>query len=96
MQIHCRFRVRIVRLYRSRIESVGQIRSVDGGRDVKDVVVGAVVDSAVEGDVGADELLVGTGQGGALDVVSVTVAAVEDGGVENFGDLVDVGAIEQG
>jgi hypothetical protein len=65
-------------------------------RDLEDVVVSAVVDGAGERGIAADEDAVGEGERGALDVVRVAVAAVEDGRVESLRDLVDVCAIKEG
>lgn len=69
---------------------------MDGGRDREDVVVGAVVDGAGKGGVGADEFPVADGHGGALDavVVVVAVAAVEYGRVDGLRRLLDILAVE--
>ena len=67
---------------------------MDGGRDREDVIVGAVIDGAGQGGVGAEELEVADGEGRALDVVRVAVAAIKDGGVNGLCRLVDIRAFE--
>lgn len=63
-------------------------------RDRENVVVGAVVDGACKGGVGADEFKVAEGQGGTTGVVLVAVAAVEYGRVEDLRHLLNIRAVE--
>jgi len=96
LQIDRRLGVRVLRLRRSRAKSRVQIPRMDGGRDHEDLVVGAVVDGAGKGGVGAGEFPVADGHGGALDavVVVVAVAAVEYGRVDGLRRLLDIRAVE--
>jgi len=55
LQIDRRVGVRVLRLRRSCVKSRVQIPRMNGGRNREDVVVGAVVDGAGKGGVGADE-----------------------------------------